>query len=225
MKQVFGLPGPNESHLLPPFIRMLAEFDRHKESVASVPNVLFHQLDRARFRAGLAEIPRRFYAERFPGGSFRDKTPGPAMIEGASFIHEIFPEAKIVVTMRTGIEQVESFRRKFNESGLRKPCRIWTATMRAIERLQAEVPQALVIDQFDFTNAPEAVAQRICALLGQPERTGEVAAFFLTERMQQKSTHDWSRRQTLADTGWSEAEQAEFREECGALMERFGYPM
>ena len=225
MRKVFGLPGRGESHVMPVFQRMLREFDQHKARLSRNPNLLVSELEGAELRETLAGLLRGFYARHYPDGSWVDKTPGAENILAADFIGLAFPEARLVATRRTGIEMVQSFRRKFG-AGMEPACRSWAAAMTALLQLQQRRPQhLLVVDQHDMTNAPEEAAQAISAHLGRPGKAGELARFFLETRTEQRSSHDWRRRLTLADVDWPPEERAIFVEHCAEPMRRLGYPM
>jgi Sulfotransferase family len=224
MRKVFGLPGRGESHVMPVFHRMLKEMDQHKERLKRHPNALANELDPAAFRESLAAFLRGFYGRHYPDGSWVDKTPGAENILAAEVIKHAFPAARLVVTKRTGIEMVQSYRSKFN-AGMEAACRSWAGAMQALLWAQEHARDLLVIDQHDLTNSPQAVAEALCAHLGQPGRADELARFFLETRTEQRSSHDWRKRLTLADVDWSAQDRAIFLEHCAEPMRRLGYSM
>lgn len=224
MREIFGLPGKGEGHVLPIFQRMLHEHWKYAQEFAVRDGTLAQHLDHAAFRAQIIEYVRGFYASRYPGGGFVDKTPGAEAILGAPLIRAAFPTARILVTRRTGIEVVQSYRRKF-AAGFADAARAWAACMTAMQRTREAKVETLELDQFDYTNAPREVAAEIAAHLGQPERAAPLATFLAERRTDQMSGHDWRQRLTLADIDWSVEERAVFEELCGPAMRAFGYPM
>jgi hypothetical protein len=132
--------------------------------------------------------------------------------------------AKVIVTHRTGIEVVESIMKKFSIS-FEAACNIWNGAVKEIIKLRSLNIPFLEVDQFDMTNNPDAIAQKITSFLGRPEKASEMAALFRDTRTDQLSSHDWSRRMTLKDAGWGTAEQNTFVLICGSMMREFGYSL
>src|SRR5439155_1883997 len=109
--------------------------------------------------------------QKYPQGSWVDKTPGAEALVGAPLIRETFPSAKLICTKRAGIEVVQSFRQKFS-SEFEAACQAWALSMNALLKVRGSYPDILEIDQFDMTNAPDAVAERVTDYLGAPEKRG-----------------------------------------------------
>ena len=224
MRQVFGLPGRGESHVMPLYFRIYKEFEQYKEKLKNNPNVLVNALGHQEFLDDLSSGLRKFYNKHYPDGSWVDKTPGAENMFAVCLIKEAFPEAKLIATKRTGIEMVQSFQRKFN-APLEAACRSWAAAMRALLWAQENAKDLLVIDQFDMTNSPGEVAHRICTHLGRPEKQEQLSKFFEKTRIEQRSSHDWSKRLTLTEVDWTAEEKNTFVDVCGDMMKRFKFPI
>ncbi|HTW27224.1 MAG TPA: sulfotransferase [Acetobacteraceae bacterium] len=225
MREIFGLPGPGESHVMPVFQRVIHEFWLYRKTfVDASSNDLAVKLSPAEFRRHTHEFVRMFYHKQFPERRWVDKTPGAEAVVGASLVQESFPEARIIFTKRTGIEVVESYRKKFS-AGFSDACDAWAGAMESLLRIREQIRNGILVDQYDLTNAPRETAARIASHLGHPERSGDLAEFFSRRRTDQKSAHDWSRRLTLADVDWSEEERDIFTRVCGQAMRQFEYPM
>lgn len=223
MREVVGLPGKGEGHVLPVFQRVLHEFWKYAQDFAARDGTLAQQLDHGAFRGHVIDYVRGFYASRYPGDAFVDKTPGAEAILGAPLIRAAFPDARILLTRRTGIEVVQSYRRKF-DAGFADACRSWAACMLALQRTREAKVELLELDQFDYTNAPREVGAEIAAHLGQPDLAPALATFLAERRTDQISGHDWRRRLTLGEVDWTEAERLLFEDVCGPAMRAFGYP-
>lgn len=225
MREIFGLPGTGESHVVPLFDQLLRTFEGHVAKFAGT-QMLASRLRFEPFQDTVLDMLRGFYAEAYPAGSFVDKTPGPPA--GVRLIRQLFPEARILLTRRTGIEVVSSHRAKF-AAQFELACRLWARaaadTLALREQPEDIVSAVLEQDQFDLTNHAERSAEQIATHLGQPDKAGALARFFLERRVQQSSNHAWDKRLTLADTGWSDSEQAVFTRECGPMMRAMGYPL
>lgn len=225
MKKVFGLPGFGESHVMPLFNQIEGVYKTYADKFAGRKEMA-GRLQPDSFARVLDEHVRAFYAEHFPAGSFVDKTPGPVV--GVKLIQRVFPQARILVTKRTGVEVVNSHRVKFAMK-FEANCKLWARSMSDILELRRESPELLAsvleVDQYDLTNTGRDTAERIAVHLGQSAKTDALARFFQEQRVQKTSTHDWEKRLTLADTDWDDQEKATFRTVCGPLMEAMGYPV
>lgn len=223
-RDMFGLPGRGEGHVFPIFQRIQHQYFVYAKGFQDNKGTLARELNPREFKLHMQEYIRSFYRKTYKGDSFVDKTPGAEAIQGANFILEVYPDARLIVTRRTGIEVVQSFRLKF-AAGFEDACRAWTNCMAATLRMRERCPQILEIDQFDLTNAPEDVAARLCNHVRRPEKTAELARYFSEQRTDKSSEHDWRHRLTLAGTSWTKEEKETFRKLCGATMQTFGYPM
>lgn len=224
MRQVLGLPGPGESHVIPAFQRVVHGFWMYCDSLRNQEGVLARRLDFGDFRRHTLDYVRSFYATNFPDGSFVDKTPGAEAIAGAQLIRLAFPDARIIVTRRGGLEVVQSYRRKF-QADFTDACRAWSICMTAIEQMRPLVPDQMEIEHYELAMQTDAVTQRLAAYLGRPECAADLAAFFRGNRTDRLSDHDWNRRLTLDAMDWTDAQKQIFRTTCGPQMERFGYTM
>lgn len=223
MRKVFGFPGQGESHVTPIFWQMLQQFERYQADKRANNGLLLHFMDGAELRDSFAELLRNFYWRRYPQGSWVDKTPSAEATRSYFLVRHAFPDARFIITTRTGTEFVRSFVKKFPGTTFEAACRNWMGTMRANLWARENAKDALLIDQFDMTNQVEVTAAAICEHLGHPDKRDELAVFFTAERVDSSSSHDWSRRMTLDETGWGDAEKRMFREICGGMMERLGY--
>ena len=225
MREIFGLPGTGESHVIPIFQRILRDFRTYHQNFAeNDPRVLAASLYPVDFRRHIIQYIKGFYAQKYPQASWVDKTPGAEALVGAPLIQETFPSAKVICTKRSGIEVVQSFRAKFS-SDFAFACRAWAESMNALLKIRESCPNLLEVDQFDMTNAPNEVARQITDYLDVPEKRQALADFFQDKRTDQLSSHDWHRRLTVADCGWSDEDSALFTDTCGELMQRLHYPL
>jgi hypothetical protein len=224
MRRVLGLPGRGESHVMPAFARMLTTLDTYKKSLIRSENISVHQLQADLIRAKLSEAATLFYQQEFPKGSWVDKTPGVESLMCEKMIEGFFPQARIVIMYRNGIEVVKSFRSKFNV-GFDSACVAWAHGMDAAGVAMSHAENAILVDQFDLTNSARATAEKICLHLNRPEKAAALEEFFGQQQEDRLSTHDWRLRLNLSDTDWSDKEKAHFRKVCGPNMERFGYEM
>lgn len=224
LQSIFGLPGDGESHVVPGFQRAVFTFAKYCEQFVEFDGVLARRLDSGQFRTHVVAYLRDFYGRIYTDGSFVDKTPGAEAIAGVPLIHEAFPQARIIVTRRTGIEVVDSHVRKFGVD-LADACRAWSASMEALRLVRQSSGNLLEIEQHELANAPDVISAKIAARLGFPEKSADLSTFFGANLTDRFSNHDWSRRLLLADVAWTNQEKQTFMDICGRQMEEFGYPV
>lgn len=225
MQKVFDLPAHGESHVMPAVSKAVFHLQQYFDRFhGQGDDLLIKHLPNDLIFGAIYDNIRKFYADTYGDGGFADKTPSDEAIYGVSVIPAIFPDARIIMTRRSGVEVVESYRKKFS-AGFRDACENWVRVMNGIKRARTMSIPILEVDQFDFTNDTATVATRIAEYLGRPDRAAALALFLATSREDKLSSHDWSRRMTLADAPWSDEEKAMFRDICGPMMATFGYDM
>lgn len=186
--------------------------------------ITLKKLDRSAAEQYLFEYVRQFYREVYPGGSWIDKTPTDEAVFGLPLIETIFPDARLIVTKRNGIEVVSSYVKKFN-SNFEDACVTWKNAMQGLVHARAVCKNLLEVDQYDFLNAAPRIGRRIAAHLGAPDRAEAIAVYLTNERVEKSSTHDPKIRLRLADTDWSADQKEIFKLQCGQLMAVLQYEM
>src|SRR5262249_28007542 len=131
-------------------------------------DLLIRRLPMDRIEEPLFESIRAFYREVYEGERWADKTPSDEAVHSATLIRRVFPDARIIVTRRNGIEVVESYQRKF-QAPFHEACQNWTRVMQGVALLRRQCPDILEVDQFDLANASADAGSRIAGYLGVPE--------------------------------------------------------
>lgn len=224
MREIVGLPGYGESHVFPIFQRLIHDFYQYAQGFAGQTDIAASRLDTRLMKTSMFAHLHDFYARLYRDGNWVDKTPGGDGIRGIPVILEAFPDAKIIIARRTGIETVNSIMKKFSVP-FDNACTIWSVAAQEIVRIRGLGMKVLEIDQFDMTNDPIGTGQRIGLFLDKADKAGALAEFFSSRRTDQLSQHNWTRRVTLDATNWSDADKATFKQICGAMMSEFGYPI
>jgi hypothetical protein len=218
MQTVFGLRAHGESHVMPgvaqAVFHLRSYYRRFKDESG---DLLIRQLPIDRIEAPLLEGIRAFYDEIYEGEGWADKTPSDEAMHSAPLIRRIFPDARLIVSRRNGIEVVASYRRKFGAT-FRDACENWARVMEGIAVVRQQCPDILEVDQFDLANASDTVGCRIAGYLGRPDLGATLAAFLASNREDRLSTHDWRQRLTLDDMDWTDDERDDFLRICGPLM-------
>jgi len=225
LTSALGLPGHGESHVMPGVAAAIHNLRLHLEKFRNRSNsLLINEFPVGDVEHAVFSEVRKFYHTTYGEQGWVDKTPSTTAIFGASIVHRVFPDGKIIVTKRSGIEVVDSFRKKFGSS-FDDATSNWADAMRGISQLVDSGLQTLMVDQHDYANRPLDVAEKIANYLGRPDSIAPIQQIFATDRQDKLSSHDWSRHMTLDDVEWDESEKTLFREKCGEMMERFFYPM
>jgi hypothetical protein len=224
MKDVMGLGGYGESHVFPVFQRMISDYYKYTKNFSGNKEVTAHHLDVGSFKAALFKYVNDMYTNVHKGSSWVDKTPGGEAIQGVPVILEAFPSAKIILPRRTGTETVTSIVKKFSVP-FADACTIWDVAAKESIALRKLGLDVLELDQFDMTNKPEEVGEKLASYIGYPDKSAQMARFFAGKRTDQLSSHDWTRRTTLRDTDWSESDKRKFVNICGQSMYSLGYPL
>jgi hypothetical protein len=227
VKDVFGLPGYGESHVMPAINQMTHSYYKYVEQFKGVDKsildeIMLSRVSLADVKKPLFDFVRQLYHKTFPTGSWVDKTPSPPGVFALPVAEEIFPDARLIVTKRNGIEVVTSHVKKFSVT-FETACDIWISAMTGLERIKPLCRNLLVVDQYDFLNATDRVSLDIAAHVGLPEKAEKLASFLRTQRVESSSIHDRSGRLRLADVPWSEQQKELFRAKCGETMEAVGY--
>jgi hypothetical protein len=227
LKDVFELPGYGESHVIPAFNEMIHRGYEYLQPFRSTDSAITREmmvgaLQLPDIRAHLSQFIREFYQVHFPGGSWVDKTPSSPGVFALVLAEQVFPDARLIVTYRNGIEVVASHVKKFNAS-FEEACDIWKSAMEGLGAIRPLCKNLLVVDQFDFSNATDDVASKIARHLFRADRAADLALYLRNQRVESSSTHDWGGRLRLANMSWSEADKELFRRKCGETMREYGY--
>jgi hypothetical protein len=75
-------------------------------------------------------------------------------------IESIFPDTRLIMIKRNGIEVVVSHLKKFEGSSFNHACRTWTHAMRGLLKARNRCRNLLEIDQYDLQNATSKYRSR-----------------------------------------------------------------
>ena len=96
MREVFGLLGTGESHVIPIFQRMLRDFSAYQRNFADTDaRVLAASLPPSEFRRHTIEYIREFYAQKYPQASHDIIVAGSRQI-GRLYVARLDREIRIV---------------------------------------------------------------------------------------------------------------------------------
>ena len=229
-RQVFRLQGHGESHVVPalqkaihPLRKYFEKLDDNQDPLDS-QDILARQFDfRNRIEETLFGYVREFYVDAYEGASWIDKTPSDDAVQAAPLIEALFPDARLIVTKRTGIEVVRSQLKKFG-SDFEDVCEMWTQGMKELIKVRSECRNVIEVDQFDLASNPRAVAKVVATHLGKPEYA-EALGEILADRKENNFSAHPGQRATLDDVDWTEEQKEMFFNICGYMMVKFGYPI
>jgi hypothetical protein len=225
LRSAVGLPGHGESHVTPLFYRILNSLHEYLAIFESYPRpLLIKELPNEELEEYILRYVREFYAASYAGGSWIDKTPNGEAVLALPMVERAFPDARLIVTKRNGIEVVTSHLKKFNAS-FEHACGIWAHSMDALLKVRSACKNLLVVDQFDFSNHSDRVAEEIANHIGVPEKTDALAQYLRNQRVEHSSAHDWRCRLRLDNTSWTDRQKDLFKDRCGNAMAVLGYEL
>lgn len=222
MQTVLRLGGPGESHVFPLFQNLIHTYYLHACKFPNPQGTLAGALDTDSFKAHLLDYIRNFYLRMYPTQSWVDKTPGSEALMGAFFIREAFPDAKIIIMQRSGIEFINSYRKKFT-SLFNDACTEWASCAKATIILRSNLPEALFVDQFSVANDPFNTGKSVSTFLSSNDYAKPLADFFCQTTTERSSFHDWHHRLGLHDVDWTAEQKDKFETICGPGMTELGY--
>jgi hypothetical protein len=229
LTKVLGYAGDVESHLWPSVAAAWREIDQAVirmggENTAAFKHFTIGRVGLDTVKSGFAQSMVALCEKRF-GPRWVDKTPGPEMICAAPVLARTLPNAKFLFMRRRGIENVLSKQRRFPGRDFKVACTEWAEAMRAwLDQRDALKGRAIEIDQMDMALKPSVVAAALARLLGCKEAEEEALATYLAQtRSEQTSAILTHRTLSLAETGWTPAQQRIFMDHCAAMMAAYNY--
>ena len=225
LRLAFDLPGHGESHTIPAIAMITHPLRLYWERFQGNPSdLLIKILPTVQIEEMIFRFVRDFYVQTYGGGSWIDKTPSDEAVHSISLIPRIFPEARIIVIRRNGIEVVRSVRSKFGLpfSGA---CTNWNSVMAGVSLARKRCPQALEVDHRAFIHDLDAMTLACAEHLGRPELASHMADLLRHDRQDQSAADPGPSPTTLDDVDWTADEKAVFQATCEPWMTAFGYRM
>jgi hypothetical protein len=220
--------GHGEGHLISLLPALLAatsaHYQRDPQRAASGRFTMLASVPEQVIQDGLQAMFAAIARAEFPSANWMDKTPGPEMVRGAPVLRRVWPAARFIFMKRRGIDNIQSRRRKFPELAFAEHCQAWADSMQAWEAVRGALAGvSLEVEQTDVALRPQAVVRGLKQLLGlKPAEAAQMLQAFRTDRPQQ-TDDSFAAAVAIADTGWDDAQRAQFRAICGPAMARFGY--
>ena len=225
VRLAFDLPGHGESHTIPAIATITHPLRLYYERFKGNPaDLLIKVLPTVQIEEMVFRFIRDFYVQTYGGGSWVDKTPSDEAVHSISLIPRIFPDARIIVIRRNGIEVVRSVRSKFGLP-LVGACTNWNSVMAGITLARARCPQALELDHRALIHDLDAMSLACAEHLGRPELASHLADLLRHDRQDQSAADPGPSPTTLDDVDWTPDEKATFQAMCEPWMTAFGYRM
>lgn len=222
-----GLPGFNEGQFVELLLRLLAETERHYQSVSKVlsnPAHMISHVPKLWVRNRLITAFRDRAESFFHGPVWVDKTPGQIMVEGAPTLLEIWSGARIIFAKRRALENVASRMRKYPSVPFESHCKMWAFCMSAWLEVRPKLhDHALEVEQWDVAHRPAEAASAIARFLEiDPEKTKDIEVCFTT-KTPESTGGAHAAALSLEGTGWSDNQVKTYRSICGETARRYGY--
>ena len=223
-----GYAGYREGNFLSLLQTLNASVDRHFSDFGTTdPDVLVSHIDKTGLKAGLAGILREAVEALAPKDQpWLDKTGNPEMIAAIPTIRALWPNAVFIFAKRRGIENIASRLQKFPQLDFTYHCKDWARNMATWRQLRESTPSLpfLEIDQWDIASQPDETADIIGHFLElSADDAAAIAKEFHSARPQETAPGTATRILTLAETGWTTAQQEIFQRFCGQAMAENDY--
>jgi len=145
---------------------------------------------------------------------------------------KLYPDAKFIWILRNGVNVVHSRTRfpEFRDLPFDQQCQHWADTINSYGYL-TKLPEAIVIHQEDLLNDPAKVFRRIFDHIGI-EDDGKSTEYALTHHVHPLADSSTSTGVDIkkiiserppAYQDWTDAQRMQFKDVCGAAMQRAGY--
>ena len=155
-----------------------------------------------------------------------DKTGNPETILILPRIMDAWPCSKVIFAKRHGVENVVSRLIKFPKYDFAYHCRDWANNMRAWRMMRGQLDPSRIVEleQKDFVEAPDIVAEKLAAFLEfSDEKKRIVENIFRTERPQESFPGGAAKKLRIRNAGWTPEQVKIFDKLCGEEMNFFGY--
>lgn len=216
--------GNGEGHLFPivaPLLETAHEY-RDEKRAFQIEGTTANRTSEEDMNEAVYAAIRTLYSLRFGDAPFSDKTPTIDTIRLAPHLHRIWSTCRVIWCQRRGIENVVSKAKKFPRVPFENHCRTWNACLLTWQRVKAEVPSFIEVDQFDLVNDSPGTAEKIGAYLGWTAEEISGVADYLINSRPEKSSESYAPSR-IEDVGWDDSMQETFRRLCGPAMEAYGY--
>ena len=220
-----GIIGHNEGHFLALFAtltRIVPEYIASHQDVA-FPRHMLTDVDQEDFLSDLYDFFDGWVASMYQSGHWMEKTVNIEGLLAVPIFSKIWPKARFIFMKRRGMENVCSRLRKSPESSFEFHCQDWSDIMSAWLEIRKDLGgKYLEVEQFDMLIDPDRIAVLVSEFLDLSDAQAKLLGVSLQNIEMEKTGSD-STVLALQDLGWSDAQQAQFRQICGKAMEMFGY--
>jgi Sulfotransferase family len=227
-----GLFGWREGHLFPLLGDLLLRVKRHWDELVHYSyapgfpreEYALGQLDIHQVLNAVVATFDRVYRGR--ATAWVDKTATVEAVLAAPLLKHIYPRAKFIYMHRHPIKLALSRDKKFPDCSLQYSFRLWAECMEAWTRVRTCLPPDCYeeVAQLELSRQPEAVVERIAALLNlsAPQQEGMRAAL-LGPRLEYTGSSPDGVELSLEDTGWNRSDRKACVTLCGAQARLWGY--
>jgi hypothetical protein len=229
LREGADIPGEVEGHATTLMQMLFQTLDRVTSNFPSRSQFLINSMDPEDLRSHIRSYFLEFFSRQCPTGMWADKSPddfeGAPAIRSAPTLLEMFPNARFIYCQRRGIENVLSRLDKFPQVPFWYHCQSWAGTVVAWHEVRKSLGDRWIeVRQEDMGLKPREVADELGQFLGlDTNQVGGIYNFLTANRPEQTGEARESRQVSLAESGWSEGNQANFLQTCGQAMELAGY--
>jgi Sulfotransferase family len=220
--------GPEEGHLLDliePLISVVRSFYIARSVERSEgKNTLIGQVPPNFFEDGLSSLFVQLARNAFSKDYWVDKTPTYEIIDSASLLRRIWPNARFLFLRRRPIENILSRRRKFPSLSLSQHCRDYARVMQSWANVRNMMTGAAIeIDHLFLARNPQIVAAKLARMLSLGESEALQLEQSLAFDRPERTSDSFGAITALDKVGWERDDLDTFLSTCGPIMAMYGY--
>lgn len=227
-----GIPGNPEGHIFPLLYNLHETIDNYYHEMDRYLGYLwtFENLDNNLLKETITHQFINTIKNTFSSDQWVDKTPGPAMINAAPFLLNLFPKAKFIFCKRRGVDCVLSQIRRYGEGPCDEKyfeyfCKAWSSSMENWLNVRDNINHSYIeIDHADLVYNIDEVCSRLSTFLCVSKKKLLLMREYFLNSFPERTCTRFTET-SLSDTNWIIDRQYEFIKLCGHMMHAYKYPL
>lgn len=232
LRRGLGARAHGESHVIEGFRRINEQNQLFFEDsvTARIKGNLVHELPKTLLLAEQLTVLRRVYKLYYGDKVHLDKTPGIPMINSLPLVFMAWPNAKVILCKRRGLENIASRIIKFPKVPFEGHLKQWVQSFKAWRKNKQQVTRLLKkqnwfieVEQREMAITPQKVVNEVSQFVGlNGQKKQKLYNALSGERPEQSSAID-SAAKSINDFGWTKDQITLFRSVCTQEMELQSY--
>ncbi len=218
--------GYGEGHMDPLLTRLSEAVSAHADAADPALGNAWSKLNEEALKKALFKGYEAYLSAEVKSDFLLDKTPTRGAIRAAPALNRLHTDPYFIFCARRHVDNVQSKRKKFPGMSFAACCREWAFCNADWQEARGALDgNFLEFDFAELVTKPEEIVGRIADYLGmnRPRERENMRVFLSARRPQGSTDRDLTRFLKLSETGWSDAEKAQFKEICGPVGDAMGY--